>query len=94
MADKIKIKEPFVKLTVSGSCCDKILHNGQVFYWREGNPIPPVCVELAPQLSMYLYHFAQGGREIDGDNKFRIECPDRRNNGKPCVVIDCEIIQL
>ncbi|MBR3378235.1 hypothetical protein IKG50_02820 [Candidatus Saccharibacteria bacterium] len=94
MADKIRIKEPFVKLTISGSCCDKILHNGQVFYWREGNPVPPVCVELAPQLSMYLYHFAQGGREIDGGNKFRIECPDRRNNGKPCVVIDCEIIQL
>lgn len=93
MAEKSKISEPFIKLTTSGYCCDKIVKNGQVFYWRAGDPMPPVCVEMAPQLSLYLYHFAQGGRDVDGEKKFRLECPDRRG-GKPHVVIEGEIIEM
>lgn len=93
MAEKSKINEPFIKLTVSGYCCDKIVKNGQVFYWRAGDPIPPVCIEMAPQLCLYLYHFEQGGLMIDDEKTFKLECPDKRT-GKPCVSIVGEIIEM
>ena len=87
-----KEKKPYVKITVSGNCCDKILRNGEVLYWHDGDPVPPVCIELAPQLCLYLYHLSQGGRAIDGDKTFIIDCPDKRNKGKSLVTLTCEIV--
>lgn len=81
-----------VKLTISGNCADGIVFDGQEIIWRDGDPVPPLCLECAAVIIPKLYCVAQGASTIDGDSTFEIECPDHRNGGKPFVVIRAEIV--
>ena len=82
-----------VKLIIHGNCADGIVTDGQEIIWRDGDPVPPLCLECAAAIIPKLYCVAQGSPTIDGGSTFRIECPDHRNGGKSFVVIDAEILQ-
>ncbi|MBR6810861.1 hypothetical protein IKM56_00250 [Candidatus Saccharibacteria bacterium] len=82
-----------VRLTIAGNCADGIVRDGQEIIWRDGDPVPPLCLECAAQVIPKLYAVAQGCKTIDGGPTFKIECPDHRNGGRPFVVISAEIIE-
>ena len=82
-----------VRLTIAGNCADGIVRDSQEIIWRDGDPVPPLCLECAAQVIPKLYAVAQGCKTIDGDPTFTIECPDHRNGGRPFVVISAEIIE-
>lgn len=82
-----------VRLTIAGNCADGIVCDGQEIIWRDGDPVPPLCLECAAQVIPKLYAVAQGCKTIDGSPTFKIECPDHRNGGRPFVVISAEIIE-
>ena len=82
-----------VRLKIAGNCADGIVSDGQEIIWRDGDPVPPLCLECAAAIIPKLYVVAQGAKTIDGDSVFTIECPDHRNGGHPFVVISAEIIE-
>lgn len=82
-----------VRLKIAGNCADGIVSDGQEITWRDGDPVPPLCLECAAAIIPKLYAVAQGAKKFDGGSAFIVECPDHRNGGHPFVVISAEIIE-